>query len=79
MSTITLSERVVNKAKEMVDRFGYPSVEAYIEDLVNADSSNVPSFSNKDELKSLIEEGLASPVESMSDDDWNELRRFKIQ
>ena len=68
---LTVSEDVRARAESQAADRGFPSVDAYVASLVDADSA-VPL---SDALEKEILAGLASPSHEMTPADWDEMRR----
>ena len=77
-----LKEALASRASES----GYPSVEAYVEELVRAEVRRVEYGApgrlqpgSRQELEAMIREGVDSPVREMSPADWQEMRRRLVE
>ena len=76
MTTLDIKESSLKKAERNASKEGFANVAEYVEDLIERDALHdlPPSFSTREELESLIEEGLNSPSREMTKADWQQLR-----
>jgi predicted CopG family antitoxin len=76
MATLTITEAAFERAKRHATEGGHASVSDYVEELIEADTTNMlpASFTTKEELEALILEGLNSPMKEMMKQDWATLR-----
>jgi len=78
---ITLPEPIFQKAERIAAERGFPSVGAYVSELVESDESLVSPFRNGDaEVEAALLAGLASsPSSPLERSDWDELRRRVVE
>ena len=82
--TIVLSGRTAELATEQASRLGFPDIGSYLANLITEEAEHdygAPrhlSPRSREELEALIQEGLDSPSITMTQDDWDQMRRELI-
>ena len=69
--TVSLPDRLKEFVEKRVASGEFPSAEAYLGSLVDADRLR----EERDRLDDMLLEGLNSPNQPMTSEDWNSLRR----